>query len=144
MLCDPWLLLLLLLFVVQKEGGRQGPLRDECPEWVGKLRRDETPWEASKAPHGVVSDVASWAELGVGAEAAASLDSRLEPWESRGEPRQGAGGGEVSREEARTLPSPQLGPQEFLPSCPARGPGLPAPWPPEGLWSISRLPGGCS
>lgn len=29
---------------------------------------------------------------------------------------EGQGGREVSREEAGTLPSPQLGPQEFLPS----------------------------
>lgn len=47
----------------------------------------------------------------------------------------------MSREEARTLPSPQLGPQESLPSSLAREPGLLAPGPPEGLWSISLPPG---
>lgn len=59
----------------------------------------------------------------------------------QGRARARGGGGEVSREEARTLPSPQLGPQEFLPSSLARGPGLLAPGPSEGLWSISLLPG---
>jgi len=47
----------------------------------------------------------------------------------------------VSREEARTLPSPQLGPQEFLPLSAARGPGLLAAGPLKGLWSVSLLPG---
>ena len=46
------------------------------------------------------------------------------------------GGGEVSREEARTIPSPQLRPEEFFPSSLARGPDLfLAPGPLEGLWS---------
>lgn len=41
----------------------------------------------------------------------------------------------MSREEARTLTSPQLRPKEFFPSSLARGPDLLAPGPLEGLWS---------
>lgn len=47
----------------------------------------------------------------------------------------------MSREEARTLPNPQLGPQEFFPLSSTRAPGLLAPGLPQGLWCIS-LPTG--